>query len=102
MTLLKRIVTASVLFVFLSVVVYVAICMVGGGISGAIAGTGAHSIQNAHDAGREAGAGFVRHNLRVILLSSTLISLASSLALSFSGVFPWCKKPIKPPPLSKS
>jgi len=99
MTLLKRIATSIVLFVFFFVVVYFAICIVGGAINGAVAGAGSHSAQDGYDAGRQAGASFVRHNLPAILLISFAISLVSSLALSFSGILPWCKKPRQPPPL---
>jgi len=99
MTLLKRIATSIVLFVFFFVVVYFAICIVGGAINGAVAGAGSHSAQDGYEAGRQAGASFVRHNLPAILLISFAISLVSSLALSFSGILPWCRKPLQPPPL---
>jgi hypothetical protein len=99
MTLLKRIATSIVLFVFFFVFVYFAICIVGGAISGAMAGAGSQSAQVGYDTGRQAGANFVRHNLPAILSSSFVISLVSSLALSFSGILPWCRKPLQPPPL---
>jgi hypothetical protein len=99
MLLLKRIATSVVLFVFLFVVVYFAICMVGGAISAVISGTGNPNPHDAYDEGRQAGANFVRHNIRLILLSSLLISIVSSLLLSFSGILPWCRRPPQPPPL---
>jgi hypothetical protein len=99
MTLLKRIATSIVLFVFFFVVVYFAICMVGGAISGAEAGAGNPNVHDAMEAGGQAGANFVRHHIGVILISSFVISLVSSLALSFSGILPWCKKPSQPPQL---
>jgi hypothetical protein len=97
MTLLKRIATFIVLFVFFFVVVYFAICMVGGAVNGAISGTGNPNTHDAYEAGKQAGVDFVRHNIRAILLSSFVISFVSSLALSFSGVLPWCRKPSQPP-----
>ena len=98
MLLLKRIVTSIVLFIFSFVVVYLVICMVVGAVSGGMAGAGKNA-QDGYEAGRQAGADGVRHHIQVIFLSSLVISLASSLGLSFSGVLPWCKKPIQPPPL---
>jgi hypothetical protein len=99
MTLLIRLVTAMVLFVFFFVVVYFGICIVGGAFSGAFAGAGNTNPQDAYETGRQAGANFVRHNLKTILLSSFLISFVGSIALSFSGILPWCRKPAGPPPL---
>jgi quinol-cytochrome oxidoreductase complex cytochrome b subunit len=99
MTLLKRLVTAMVLFVFLFVFVYFGICIVGAGLNGAYVHAGNANPQEAYETGHRAGAYFVRHNLRMILLSSFLISLVASIALSFSGILPWCRKPAQPPPL---
>jgi hypothetical protein len=99
MTLLKRIVTSIVLFVFLFVVVYFAVCVVGGAISGAMAGAGHTNPQDSYAAGQQAGENFVRQHLRTILLGSLLISSVASVALSFSGLLPWCRKPPQPPPL---
>jgi len=98
MLLLKRIATSIVLFVFFFVVVYFAICIVGGAVNGAMAGAGTDA-HDGYDAGAQAGANFVRHNMGVILLSSFVISSVLSLVLSFSGILPWCKKPSQPPPL---
>jgi hypothetical protein len=99
MTLLKRLLTSMVLFAFLFVVLYFAICMVGGAIAGANAGASNPNSQDSFKLGAQAGADFVRHNIRAILFSSFGISFASSLALSFSGIFPWCRKPPQPPKL---
>jgi len=87
------------LFGFFFVVAYFGICIVGGAVSGALAGAGTTNPQDSFEAGRQAGADFVRHHLRAILASSILISLVASLALSFSGVLPWCRKPSQPPRL---
>src|SRR6267154_1845882 len=97
MTLLKRSLTAIVLFVFLFVVLYFGICIVGGGIAGARASAGNANPRDNFELGRQAGERFVRQNLGTIATCSFGISLASSLALSFSGIFPWCKKPAEPP-----
>ena len=59
MTLLKRLVTATVLFVFFFVVVYFGICIVGGAVSGGIAGAGQANSQDGYEAGRQAGENFV-------------------------------------------
>jgi hypothetical protein len=99
MTLLKRIATSIVLFVFFFVVVYFAICIVGGAINGAMAGASSQNPKDSYDAGRQAGANFVRHNMLMILLGSFVISFVSSLALSFSGILPWCRNPSQLPPL---
>ncbi|MEJ0089863.1 MAG: hypothetical protein WDM80_08985 [Limisphaerales bacterium] len=99
MTLLKRMATSIVLFVFFFVVMYFGICIVGGAISGAMAGAGAQNAQEGYDVGRQAGEDFVRHHIGAILLGSFAISFLSSLALSFSGILPWCRKPSQPPPL---
>src|SRR5882724_10900903 len=103
MLLLKRLATSAVLFVFLFVVVYSAICMVGGAVSAVMSNSGTPNPQDAYAQGQQAGANFVRHNIRLILLSSLLISVVSSLLLSFSGILPWCRKapqpsPLQPPP----
>ena len=99
MLLLKRIITAMVLFVFLFVVVYLGICILGAAVSGAISGAGMTNQHDAYEAGRQAGANFVRHNLKAIVLWSFVISLVGSLSLSFSGILPWCKKSSESPPL---
>ena len=97
MLLLKRLATSAVLFVFIFVVVYFAVCMIGGAVSGAMSGTGNTNPQDAYETGRQAGANFVRHNLMIILLSSLVISSVTSLVLSFSGILPWCRMPQQPP-----
>ena len=96
MTLVKRIITAIVLFVFFFVVIYFAICMIGGAISGAAAGADHRDQQEAMEAGRQAGAAFVRHHLGTIALSSFALAGMLSLGLSFSGILPWCRKPADP------
>jgi len=94
--ILKRIATSIVLFAIFFVIAYFAICIVGGIVVGAVAGAGIRDVQESYEAGRQAGESFVRSNLRAIVVGSLLISLVSSLALSFSGVLPWCRKPKQP------
>jgi hypothetical protein len=93
MTLLKRLVTSVVLFVILFVVLYFAISIIGGAVAGGMAGVHAGNRQESYELGRVAGEGFVRNNIGLILLGSLLGSAVSSLLLSFSSVFPWCRKP---------
>ncbi len=100
MTILKRLSTALVLLLVAFPVAYFGICIVGGGVSGAIA-SNRNPEADSHEIGRQAGAGFVRDNMPMILVGALAISVGSSLALSFSGVFPWCRKPAQlPPPLN--
>lgn len=101
MTFLKQFITFIVLFVFLFVVVYLGTCVVGGAISGGMAGAGNHDPQAAAEAGQRAGAAFVRDHIKAIVLGSFLASLIGSAALSFTGILPWCKRPapMQPPPL---
>jgi len=97
MILLKRILTSIVLFVFLFVVLYFGFSIVGGFMAGFMAGASNPNPPDGAGPGAQAGADFVNHHLRAIVLSSFGISLVSSLALSFSGILSWCKKPSQPP-----
>jgi len=97
MTFLKRAATAMVLFFFFFVVIYLGICAVGGGVAGARAGS--TNPQESFERGRQAGERFVQQNLGTILISSFGISVVASIALSFSGLLPWCRKPVAPPAL---
>ena len=102
MTLLKRLLTFVILFVFLYFVVYMAICIGGGAVAGFMAGFNHPNTpaQDAYKLGGQAGGNFVRNNRLAIMCGALGISLVTSLALSFSGIFPWCKKPMQPPPVS--
>ncbi len=99
MTFLKRFVTSILLFGILFVFLYLGICMAGGFIAGAKAGPKGANPQESFQLGQRAGADFVRDNLRAIVFSSFGISFVASLALSFSGILPWCRKPAEPPKL---
>jgi hypothetical protein len=97
MTTLWRLLTAIVLFVVLFVFVYVGICAVVGGIAGAKIGAENANAPNLNELARQAGAIAVREHLVTIFLSSVAVSLVSSVAMSFSGIFPWCRKRPVPP-----
>jgi hypothetical protein len=100
MTLLKRLLTAAALFLPLLFVFYFGICIVGGAITGVRI-----AAQHPHTADldartREAGGAFVRNNIATIALSSFAAAGVVSLAIPFSGILPWCRKPQEvPPPL---
>ncbi len=70
MTLLKRFLTSIVLFVFLFIVLYMGICIVGGAIAGGKAGANSPDPKDSFELGRQAGANFVGQNRRAILCSS--------------------------------
>jgi hypothetical protein len=101
MTFLKRLATTIVLFVFFFVVVYFAICIVGGAVSGAKAAINNPDAADKGQLGQIAGQDFVRNNLTVIFLSSLASSLIASVGLSFTGILPWCRKPQEPPAIPR-
>jgi hypothetical protein len=95
MTLIKRLATSMVLFVFLFVVLYFGICIIGGFLHGSMAGLNHPNSPDGVGPGAQAGADFVNHNIRAIVLSAFGISLVSALVLSFSGILSWCRKPLQ-------
>jgi hypothetical protein len=97
MTLLMRIITAGVLFAFLFLVMYFGICIEGGAMSGMLSGIQHPHAADPFQAGQRVGGNFVRHNLPAIVLSSFIISLVSSVAISVSGILPWCREPKQTP-----
>ena len=99
MTLLKRLLTSAALFLPLLVVLYFGICMVGGGIAGGRVGLENPKADDINERSQQAGRDFVRNNLSTIALSSFGGAAVLSLAISFSGLLPWCRKPRQPPPL---
>jgi hypothetical protein len=100
MILLKRSLTSFVLFIFLFFFAFLGIRVVGGAIAGAKAGAKSSNPQESFELGQQAGKNFVKQNLPAIVMSSLGVSLVASLALSFSGAFPWCRKPAQPPRIS--
>ena len=99
MTLLKRLITAAVIFCPLFVVLYLGTCGVCGAIAGGKAAIDNPDAQDKRELGREAGGDIVTNNLGKIVFVAFAASFASSMALSFSGIFPWCRNPPRPPPL---
>ena len=92
MTLLIRLLTAGGLFLPLFVVIYFAICLVGGGIAGGKVGVQHPNDPNASRMAQEAGANFVKTNIGTILVSSFGTASVVALGISFSGILPWCRK----------
>ena len=96
MTFLKRILTTIGLFALMFVILYFVLCTFGGAVAGARAGANNPDTPDKFKLGQEAGANFVQEHLGFIALSSLGISLMSAVAISFSGVLPWCKDPSRP------
>lgn len=86
----KRIITAFFCFILFFVIIFFAICLIGGAISGGIAGV--QNPENAAQAGQQAGALFVENNFAYIVISSLILSLTTSSWLTFFGILPWCRK----------
>src|ERR1019366_6429488 len=101
MLLLKRLLTAFVLFVFLSIILSVgAMAMVGGIVGARAASNGkATDFNSGYAAGHAAGAEVGKQYGGVILLGALGVSAIASLAISFTGILPWCRKKPLPPPL---
>ena len=100
MTLLKRLLTAAALFLPLLVILYFGICIVGDGIAGARIGLENPKAEDLTPRSREAGRAFVQNNLTAIVVASFSAAGILSLAIPFSGLLPWCRKPRQiPPPL---
>jgi hypothetical protein len=100
MTLLKRLLTAAALFLPLLVIIYFGICIVGGGIAGARIGLENPKADDLTPRSEEAGRAFVQDNIKVIVVGSFGGAGILSLAIPFSGLLPWCRKPRQvPPPL---
>lgn len=100
MTLLKRLLTAAALFLPLLVILYFGICIVGGGIVGARIGLKNPGSEDLTPRSQEAGRAFVQDNLKAIVVGSFVGAGILSLAIPFSGLLPWCRKPRQvPPPL---
>ena len=99
MLLLKRLFTAAVLFVVIFIVVFILTSAIVGGIAGARATNAAtaHDFQSGYDVGHEAGGEAGRKYGTVRLLGAAGVAAVTSLALSFSGTFPWCRRDVAPP-----
>jgi hypothetical protein len=93
MIMLKRLATAAVFFLPMFLFFYFGICMAGGMVAGMRIALDHPGATNLAAQGGQAGREFVRNNLGMILLGAFVLSSAGSLALAFSGLFPWCRKP---------
>ncbi|CAN5432135.1 hypothetical protein BH09VER1_BH09VER1_30710 [soil metagenome] len=94
MLFLKRLLTAGVFFVVLFVICLISGLMVLGGIAGAKAapGSGAKDFQSGYAVGQKAGAEIGRKYGRVLTVGAAGTAAAASLAISFSGLLPWCRR----------
>jgi hypothetical protein len=102
MLLLKRLGTFLVLFIFLFLFLVIGSLAVGGAVAGARAGSdsqGPQTFQAGFEVGQRAGAEFARHYRGIILVGGFATATAISLAVSFSGILPWCRRKPQPPPL---
>jgi len=100
--LLRRLVTAFVMFVVGFVVLYFVLLVVTMGIGGAIAGMQASPDQHpttfdeGYKIGLEAGRQFREHYGKIIAEIDVLVALVLaallSLGVAFSGLLPWCRK----------
>jgi hypothetical protein len=102
MLLIKRLATTLVLFVILFVMFFMGSLVVGGAIAGARSGGAnpdAKDFQSGFEAGQKAGAEFTRKYRGMIIFGSLGMSGLGSVAFSFSGLLPWCRKAAQPPKL---
>src|ERR1043166_2499228 len=99
MLLLKRLATAFVLFLLLFLFLFIGSLAVGGAIAGLRAhrdNSEAKDFLSGYEAGQKVGREFGARYGPIIFLGAFGVSTVASLALSFSGVFPWCRR--APPP----
>ena len=99
MLFVKRLVTSAILFVVLWVTFFIGTLAIMGGVIGARAARNANAtdFQSGYEAGQVAGQEVGRKYGRVILLGSTGAAAVVSLGLSFSGLFPWCRRKVAVP-----
>jgi hypothetical protein len=96
MLFLKRLATSFALFLLLFVVLFIGSLAVGGAIVGLRAHTdnpGAKDFRSGYELGHKAGSEFGRKYGPIFFIGAFGVSAVGSLALSFSGVFPWCRRP---------
>ena len=97
MFILIRLATAFGIFVVLFCVLFAGCFFLGAGIAGARAGTQPNQTrEESRLAARLAGRDFARHDALWIFLGSFGFSAIVSMALSFTGILPWCRKPEPP------
>ena len=102
MLFLKRVLTSFVLFIILFVSLSIGTMAVVGGVVGVRAGAGnpdARDFKSGYAVGHAAGYEVGKKDGGLILLSALGISAVLSIAISFTGILPWCRKQPRPPPL---
>jgi hypothetical protein len=100
MLLLKRLGTSFIVFLILFVLLFIGSLAICGAVVGARAGQGDQGEKNfqaGFEAGQRAGAEFAHKYRGIIFVGAVGIAGATSLSLSFSGIFPWCRSSPKPP-----
>lgn len=104
MLFLKRLLTSFILFIVLSVVFFIGALAVVGAVAGARAGVGNPAVKDfasGYAVGHAAGYEIGKRYGGLIRLGTLGTSALTSLAISFSGILPWCRKQPQPPPLPK-
>ena len=104
MLLLKRLATSFVLFIILFVCLFIGGLFVGGAIVGAraqAANSGAKDFRSGYEAGHKVGYEFGKRYGAIIFLGALGTSGVVSLAISFSGVLPWCRRDPQPPAIPR-
>jgi|GEM_PF-3324323 len=105
MLLLKRLATAAVVFVLLFCLLFFTTLVVAGGIVASKAVKDNPDAQKKADIARKAGEEFGTKYGVPIGFGALVLASATALALSFSGILPWCRKPSseqEPPPMPES
>ena len=100
MLFVKRFATSLVLFIILFVFFAIGAIIGVGVIVGSRAGVNAADFRAAYAAGEVAGSEASRKYGRLTLLGAMGTAAVASVAVSFSGILPWCRKEPQPPPLS--
>jgi hypothetical protein len=99
MLLIKRLVTALLLSGTLFLFFYLGAMVVGGGVAGARAAweQRIEDFDPGRAVGEDAGLKFAARYGRVALAGSAGAAVIVGAALSFSGIFPWCRQVVPPP-----
>jgi hypothetical protein len=99
MLLIKRLVTALLLSATLFLFFYLGAMVVGGGIAGASAAWAqdTRGFDRGGAVGEKAGLEFAARYGRLALVGSAGAAVIVGAALSFSGIFPWCRRVVPPP-----
>ena len=92
MLLLKRIFTSLVLFLILVWILYYGGLVVACFFVGANAALHNLGAPDKQEVGRQAASQFFEQHVAVVAGVAIGIALVASLALSFSGILPWCRR----------